>query len=101
MNTLQLPIDKGSQALSNFLYYNWACHALESFLINLNLTTFNNKKIISLFYGKPYSVNHVKVNRTRELWDKDLEVELDAKLWSDAFESAKKIFPCNRLRESQ
>lgn len=31
----------------------------------------------------------------------DLEVKLDAKVWSDAFESAKKIFTYNRLRESQ
>lgn len=27
MKTLQLPIDRGGQALPNFLYYNWACHA--------------------------------------------------------------------------
>lgn len=27
MKTLQLPIDRGGQALPNLLYYNWACHA--------------------------------------------------------------------------
>uniref|UniRef100_A0A3B3HFX9 Reverse transcriptase domain-containing protein n=1 Tax=Oryzias latipes TaxID=8090 RepID=A0A3B3HFX9_ORYLA len=27
MRTLQLPVNKGGQALPNFLYYNWACHA--------------------------------------------------------------------------
>ena len=27
MKTLQLPVNRGGQALPNFLYYNWACHA--------------------------------------------------------------------------
>lgn len=73
----------------------------ENFLLNFNLTAFNDKKFSSLFYEKLISFNSANADRTRELWGKDLEVELIAEAWSDAFISAKKVFTCNRFRESQ
>lgn len=74
---------------------------VDSFLLNFNLTPMDSRKLISLFYAKLYSLNPVTAGRYMEAWGRDLEDDLVANAWSDAFESVKKIFTCNRLRESQ
>uniref|UniRef100_A0A3Q3FRX3 Reverse transcriptase domain-containing protein n=1 Tax=Labrus bergylta TaxID=56723 RepID=A0A3Q3FRX3_9LABR len=75
--------------------------SIESFLLNFSLNALNDRKIISLFYDKLHPINCDRVERTRELWERDLEVELSAEAWSGTFVSARKIFTCNRLKESQ
>ena len=50
---------------------------------------------------KLYFVNPVIASRYMESRGRYLEVDLDANAWSDAFKSVKKMFTCNRLRESQ
>lgn len=59
------------------------------------------KIFISFLVGKLASESSVKTDRTRKLWEKDLEVYLGAEARKHAFVSAKKIFICNRLWESQ
>ena len=81
--------------------YNSQISQIESFPHNFNSAALNNKKIISFFNQKLFAANCVNANGNRELWEKDIGVEFDAEILSEAFESAKKLFTCNRLRESQ
>lgn len=39
---------------------------IDSYLLNFNLTAFNSRKFISLFYGKLYSVHCITANRSTE-----------------------------------
>lgn len=54
--------------------------SFEGFLLKLSLTAFKNRKLISYFYGPLYLINCVNVEKLRQLWGKDLEVNLDAKM---------------------
>ena len=65
---------------------------IESFLLHFNLNTLNDKKFIYLFYEKFMPFNSANSDRARDLWEKDLEVELSTEAWSNAFMSAKKIY---------
>ena len=57
---------------------------IESFLLHFNLNTLNDKKCISLFYEELMPFNSANSDRARDLWEKDLEVELSTEAWSNA-----------------